>query len=93
MLTLTDTASTAVKTIAERALGQDAEGGLRISSAPEDGYAVAIATAPEATDVVVENHGAQVFLEKEASDALTDKVLDAQLDADGSVSFAIANRA
>jgi Fe-S cluster assembly iron-binding protein IscA len=93
MLTLTDTASTAVKTIAARALGQDADGGLRISSTSEDGYAVAIATAPESTDVVVENHGAQVFLEKEASDALTDKVLDAQLDTDGSVSFAIANRA
>lgn len=93
MLTLTDTASTAVKTIAERALGQDADGGLRISSTSDEGFAVAVATAPEATDIVVENHGAQVFLEKEASDALTDKVLDAQVDTDGSVSFAIANRA
>lgn len=93
MLTLTDTASTAVKTIAGRALGEDADGGLRISTTAEEGFAVAIATAPEATDVVVENHGAQVFLEKEASEALTDKVLDAQLDNDGSVSFAIANRA
>lgn len=93
MLTLTDTASTAVKTIAERALGQDADGGLRISSTDDAGYAVAIATAPEATDVVVENDGAHVFLEKTASDALTDKVLDAQLDTDGSVSFALANRA
>ncbi len=93
MLTLTDTASTAVKTIAERALGADADGGLRISSTDDEGYAVAIATAPESTDVVVETHGAHVFLEKQASDALTDKVLDAQLDTDGSVSFAIANRA
>lgn len=93
MLTLTDTASTAVKTIADRALGEDADGGLRISTTSEEGYAVAIATAPEASDVVVENHGATVFLEKEASDQLSDKVLDAQLDTDGSVSFAIANRA
>lgn len=93
MLTITDTASTAVKTIAERALGEDAEGGLRISSTPEDGYAVAIATGPEATDDVVDTHGAHIFLEKTASDELTDKVLDAQLDDDGSVSFAIANRA
>ena len=93
MLTITDTASTAVKTIADRALGADADGGLRISSTPENGYAVAIATAPEATDDVIENQGAHVYLERTASDELTDKVLDAQLDTDGSVSFAIANRA
>jgi len=93
MLTLTNNASTAVKTIAERALGEDADGGLRISSSTDDGYAVAIATAPEATDVVVDSDGAHVFLEKTASDALTDKVLDAQVDNDGSVSFAIANQA
>lgn len=92
MLTLTDTASTAVKTIADRALGADADGGLRISSTDDSGFAVAVATAPEATDDVVENHGATVFLEKQASDALTDKVLDALVDPDGSVSFAIANR-
>ena len=93
MLTLTDNASTAVKTIAGRALGQDADGGLRISSTDTEGYAVAIATAPEPTDAVIENAGAQVFLEKSASDALADKVLDAQLADDGSVSFALANRA
>jgi len=93
MLTLTDSASTAVKTIADRALGQDADGGLRISTTADEGYAVAIATAPQDSDVVVENHGATVYLEKEASAQLDDKVLDAQLDPDGSVSFAIANRA
>ena len=92
MLTLTDNASTAVKTIADRTLGQDADGGLRISSSADDGYAVTIAASPEPSDEVVGTPGAQVFLEKTASDALTDKVLDASLDPDGNVSFAIANR-
>lgn len=92
MLTLTDNASTAVKTIADRTLGQDADGGLRISSSADDGYAVAIAATPEPNDEVIGTPGAQVFLEKAAADALTDKVLDASVDPDGSVSFAIANR-
>lgn len=92
MLTLTDNATTAVKTIADRTLGQDADGGLRISSSADDGYAVTIATAPEPNDEVIGTPGAQVFLEKTASAALTDKVLDASVEPDGSVNFALANR-
>lgn len=93
MLTLTDNASTAVKSIADRSLGENGDGGLRISSSNEDGFAVAIAATPEPTDEIIENDLAKVFLEKAASEALTDKVLDANVDQDGSVTFAIANRA
>ena len=93
MLTLTDNASSAVKTIADRTLGQDVDGGLRISSSEADGFAVAIAATPEPTDEIIGTPGAQVFLEKTAADALTDKVLDASVDPDGSVSFAIASQA
>lgn len=91
MLTLTDTASTVVKTITEQTeLPQ--EGGLRISGDDLDAqnFAVAVAPAPQISDAVVEQDGARVFLDIAASVALSDKVLDAQVDQNGSVSFAIA---
>jgi len=91
MLTLTDNASTVVKTIT----GQTeipVEGGLRISGDDLDArnFAVAVAAAPETTDSVVEQDGARVFLDVAASVALGDKVLDAQVDESGSVSFGVA---
>ena len=50
---------------------------------------VAVAPAPETTDAVVEQDGARVFLDVAASVALGDKVLDAQVDEGGSVTFGI----
>ena len=90
MLTLTENASTIVKTMAEQAPGAD-DAGLRISSTnPENSaFAVGVAAAPEPADQVVERDGARVFLEPNAALALDDKVLDAALDDRGSVSFAI----
>ncbi|HAM26209.1 MAG TPA: Fe-S cluster assembly protein HesB [Microbacteriaceae bacterium] len=93
MLTLTDSASTAVKSIAGR--NDDThEAGLRISTEPIGGtdFSVAITPAPEPTDTVVESAGAKVFLEQNAAAALDGKILDAQTDDDGSVRFAISNR-
>ncbi|NQX28780.1 iron-sulfur cluster assembly accessory protein [Microbacteriaceae bacterium VKM Ac-2854] len=91
MLTLTDTASTVVKTITEQ-VELPQEGGLRISGDDLDAqnFAVAVAPAPQISDAVVEQDGARVFLDIAASVALSDKVLDAQVDENGSVSFAIA---
>ena len=91
MLTLTDTASTAVSSITERTLGQDSDGGLRISSGQEDGFEVTIASGPQPTDEVVTSGQAHVYLEQNASSALTDKVLDAEIDETGAVRFALAN--
>jgi len=90
MLTLTDNASTAVKDLTGRAVGTET-GGLRISS-PEAGssnLSVAVAPAPEPADDVVENAGARVFLDANASAVVADKVLDAQLDDRGAVRFAL----
>ncbi|HEV7950989.1 MAG TPA: Fe-S cluster assembly protein HesB [Glaciihabitans sp.] len=89
-LTLTDQASTVVKAISERSVGTDTAG-LRISGAEDGGtdYSVAIAPDAQPTDTVIESDGARVFLDATAAAALNDNVLDAQVNDDGSVRFAI----
>lgn len=89
MLTLTENASTIVKTLTEQTPDRDA--GLRISSsnAEHTSFAAAVAPAPEPADQVVEADGARLFLEPGAAVALDDKVLDAAVDDQGAVSFAI----
>lgn len=90
MLTLTENASTIVKTLTAQ-VPDSQDTGLRISSTnPENtAFSVGVAEAPEPMDLVVESEGARVFLEPTAAVALDDKVLDATLDERGSVSFAI----
>lgn len=92
MLTLTDNASTLIKNLAEQTA--EAENvGLRISTTEDDaGLAVDLAPAPEPTDQVVESSGARVYLEQNAAAVLNDKVLDAQLDEGGAVTFAIGQQ-
>lgn len=93
MLTLTDNASTVVKTITGQTQ-TPVEGGLRISGNDLDtsNFAVSVAAAPETTDAVVEHGGARVFLDVAASDALGDKVLDAEVDEGGCVSFGLTRQ-
>ncbi len=91
MLTLTENASTIVKDIAERTGG--AEGaGLRISTDPGVNAAFAIAAADHAEpgDQVVEQGGATIYLEESAAQLLDDKILDAAVDEQGQVEFALA---
>lgn len=90
MLTMTDTAAEAVKTIVAR-IPDAADGGVRISDDGETtGFALTIAPAPEATDTVVDTDGARVFLDTTAAAALDGQVLDAQFTQDGRVSFELA---
>ena len=90
MLTMTDTAAEAVKTIVAR-VPHAADGGLRIRDAgAETGFELSVAPAPEPDDTVVVTEGARVFLDTAASLALNDRVLDAQLEQDGTVRFALA---
>ena len=86
MLTLTENASTVVKTIVDQSI-EGAEAGLRISQDAEDSPALhVIATAqPLPGDRVLEEDGARVFLEETAAETLEDKVLDAQVDDNGGV--------
>ena len=89
MLTLTENASTIVKTLTDQSPEESA--GLRISSSNPDStaFAAAVTPEPEASDQVVESGGARIFLETQAAQVLDDKVLDAQVDEQGGVSFAI----
>jgi iron-sulfur cluster assembly protein len=94
VLTLTENASTVVKTIVgqsvDPAAAQDTAG-LRISQdAPDSPALHVMATeAPEPGDQVLEEDGARVFLEETAAVTLDDKVLDAQVDEGGGVQFSI----
>ena len=94
MLTLTENASTIVKTITLQTAGTE-EAGLRISSPEADStdLSVAVATAPEATDAVVESGGARIFVDENAAPVLDDKILDAEVDEAGAVRFAIGEQA
>ncbi|MCL2515277.1 MAG: Fe-S cluster assembly protein HesB [Microbacteriaceae bacterium] len=93
MLTLTENASTVVKTLAARG-GTSDEGGLRISSAAPESreYAVEVAPRPAEADTVVEADGARVFLEPTAALALDDKILDAEVSGEGNVRFSLADQ-
>ncbi|WP_394279374.1 Fe-S cluster assembly protein HesB [Microbacterium sp.] len=92
MLTLTENATSAVKNLASQIPTET--GGLRISEAeaPNEGYALSLAPAPEQGDTVVENNGARVFVDESANIALGDRVLDARVAEDGSVGFALAQQ-
>lgn len=90
MLTLTENASTAVKSLSSQIPTET--GGLRIAEVadPQNGYALSLAPAPTDGDTVVESDGARVFVDPAATVALGDRILDARLEEDGSVGFALA---
>jgi iron-sulfur cluster assembly protein len=92
VLVLTHDAATIIRSIVEQSEVPD-EGGLRIATRSLEGdeatLELSVADEPETTDEVVEQEGAQVFLEPLAAEALSDKVLDAAVD-EGGVSFTLA---
>lgn len=90
MLTLTDSASTVVKSIVDRS-PDNTDAALRISAAEPGAtdLSLAVATSAEPNDTVIEAAGATVFVEQNAALVLDDKVLDAQIDDEGSVRFSI----
>jgi iron-sulfur cluster assembly protein len=90
MLTLTDSATSVVKTIIE-GTPDVTDAALRISASEVGAtdLSLAVATQAEPNDTVIENAGAKVFVEQNAALVLDDKVLDAQIDDEGSVRFSI----
>jgi len=91
VLTLTENANTVVKSIIDQA-GTGQQAGLRISQDEPDSPALHVmpSEAPQPGDQVLDEDGARVFLEETAAATLDDKVLDAQVDANGGVQFTIA---
>ncbi len=86
MLVLTHDAATIIRSIVEQSEVPD-EGGLRIAARALEGdeatLELSVAEEPDTADEVVEQEGAQVFLEPLAAEALSDKVLDAAVQDDG----------
>lgn len=95
MLTLTPGAVSAIREITGQP-GLSEETGVRIASAIPTGngmptFEIGIAETPEPADQVVETGGVRVFLDPEASDAFSDKALDAEV-SEGQVRFVIADQ-
>ena len=82
MLTLTGKAASTIREITSRP-GLPDDTGLRIASpATSDGgpaFEIAVSAAPAPSDSVIEEEGARVFLDPEASAALDDKALDVEV--------------
>jgi iron-sulfur cluster assembly protein len=92
MLTLTQTAAEAVEELIARVpLAED--GGVRIrDTGSSEGFELSVVPAPEATDTVVREGGARVFLDETAASILENRVLDAELSNDGAVRFALGDK-
>jgi iron-sulfur cluster assembly protein len=94
VLVLTHDAAAVIRSIVESTDISD-EGGLRITARAitetEAALELAVAEEPEVTDQVVEQEGAQVFLEPDVAEALSDKVLDASVEEEG-VTFRIEDQ-
>jgi len=96
MLVLTEAAAEVVKSVTSTPQTPDGTG-LRIVSAapePEDPGALTLAAAagPGENDQVIEAAGARVFVEPQAAVYLDDKVLDAQLDEQGTAHFTLGTQ-
>lgn len=90
MLTLTENATAIVRNIATQSPEPDSAG-LRITSdgTAEAPFAVTAADGAQPGDQTVSQAGANVYLDPPTADLLDDKVLDARVDAEGRVEFAL----
>ena len=84
MLTLTDNALTAVRTLTQDPEAPDGAG-LRILPGDE-GLELILVADPVPGDALIDDGGARVYVEPEAAELLKEQTLDAQVE-DGQVSF------
>jgi Fe-S cluster assembly iron-binding protein IscA len=95
MLTLTQNAVRAIRSLTAQEGEAEAEAGLRIMSGGDQASTLQLSLAPSpvAGDEVVESDGVRVFLEPAAAGVLSDKALDAAVDDEGGVAFSLARQA
>jgi Fe-S cluster assembly iron-binding protein IscA len=92
MLTLTDNAVAVIRNLTDQQEVPDGAG-LRIATDPTAGaLTLSLAESPVDGDEVVDNSGARLFLDADAAVLLDDKALDAAVDPDGRVQFAVAEQ-
>ena len=83
MLAISGNAVEAIQTIVASSREVPADACLRITARPdgkEEKLELRIAAIPAEDDEVVQEHGAQVFLDPEAASYLDDKVLEARVE-------------
>lgn len=92
MLTVTDNAVAAIRSLTTQPEVPDGAG-LRIATDQSAGaLQLTVATEPQEGDQVVDSAGARLFLDTDAALLLDDKALDATVDDQGSVQFALAEQ-
>jgi len=94
VLTLTDNAVSVIRTLITQPEVPEGSG-LRIAADVTDdsgGLTLSLAPSPLEGDQVMDNGGARLFLEPTAASVLDDKALDATVDEEGRVSFALAEQ-
>jgi iron-sulfur cluster assembly protein len=95
MLAISHDAAEAIKQVVSSAQMPD-EGGVRISAQPSGDESVrlefSLATSPEPGDAIVEQEGANVFVEQTAAPLLDDKTLDAAVVEADKVTFSIVEQ-
>jgi Fe-S cluster assembly iron-binding protein IscA len=92
MLTVTDNAVAAIRSLTDQPEVPDGTG-LRIATDPTAGsLQLSLAPEPHEGDQVVDSSGARLFLDTDAALLLNDKALDASVDDQGTVQFALAEQ-
>ena len=93
MLTLTDSAVTAIRALTSQP-EQPPDAGLRIMGQGEGvpPFQLALADTPADGDQVIESGGARVFLAGDTAEVLADKALDAEVDDQGAVAFSVSTQ-
>ncbi len=94
MLTITDSAVSAIRTLTSQP-DLPVDTGLRIMRQDEGSrsFQLALTEGPAAGDQVVEESGARVFLEDAVATVLENKALEAQVNEQGDLAFRISDQA
>ena len=92
MLTVTDNAAAAIRSLTAQPQVPDGAG-LRIATDQAAGaLQLTVSPSPHEGDHVVDSSGAKLFLDTDAALLLDDKALDATMDDQGAVQFALAEQ-
>ncbi len=95
-LALTENAVAAVKEVVASAPEAQESSGMRIvaheAADGQPSFELSIASVPAEDDEVIEEQGARVFLDSNASDLLESRELDARVDSDRHVAFVIGDQ-
>jgi iron-sulfur cluster assembly protein len=93
VLTLTDRAAETIRILTSQP-GVPADAGLRLSLQNDDAGTLALSLeGRQPEDAVVEESGARVFVQQDATGIVEDRELDAELDEQGQASFMLGNQA